>query len=60
MLLCLFGAPSANAQKNKKAKEKAEPTAEFSLPSSETMEQKLERMKWCTGGYIHCQPDTNG
>ena len=57
MLLCLFGAPSANAQKNKKAKEKAEPTAEFSLPSSETMEQKLERMKWWTdarfGMFIH-------
>jgi len=49
--------PFADAQRSKKVKEAAEPAVEFSLPSKETNEQKLERMKWWTdarfGMFIH-------
>ena len=49
--------PLADAQRSKKVKEAAEPAVEFSLPSKETNEQKLERMKWWTdarfGMFIH-------
>ena len=49
--------PFAEAQKSKKNKVAAEPAVEFSLPSKETNEQKLERMKWWTdarfGMFIH-------
>ncbi len=48
---------SAQAQKNRKKAETPAPVPEFSLPSSETREQKLERMKWWTdarfGMFIH-------
>ena len=49
--------PLADAQRSKKVKEATEPAVEFSLPSKETNEQKLERMKWWTdarfGMFIH-------
>ncbi len=50
--------PSADAQKSKKkTSEPAAPVAEFQLPSTETREQKMERMKWWTdarfGMFIH-------
>lgn len=50
--------PDADAQKSKKkAIEPAAPAVEFQLPSTETPEQKLERMKWWTdarfGMFIH-------
>ena len=49
--------PPADAQTSKKSKEAVEPAIEFSLPSKETNEQKLERMKWWTdarfGMFIH-------
>ncbi|MBR1575799.1 MAG: alpha-L-fucosidase [Bacteroidales bacterium] len=49
--------PPADAQRSKKNKEAVEPAVEFSLPSQETREQKLERMKWWTdarfGMFIH-------
>ncbi|MBR1927826.1 MAG: alpha-L-fucosidase [Bacteroidales bacterium] len=58
ILLGLVVAPSANAQKSKRTKDNnTEPAVEFSLPSHETMDQKLERMRWWTdarfGMFIH-------
>ena len=49
--------PFAGAQKSKRNKETTESTITFSLPSQETREQKLARMKWWTdarfGMFIH-------
>ena len=51
------GCPAAKAQRTKKAAEPVKTVPEFTLPSSETPEQKLERMKWWTdsrfGMFIH-------
>ncbi len=57
-LICLTVCPqSALAQKNRKKAEAQAPVPAFSLPSTETREQKLERMKWWTdarfGMFIH-------
>ena len=58
VLVCVAAFPqAAQAQKNRKKAETTAPVPEFSLPSTETMEQKLERMKWWTdarfGMFIH-------
>ena len=57
-LICATVLPqNALAQKNRKKTETVTPVPEFSLPSTETREQKLERMKWWTdarfGMFIH-------
>ena len=58
-LICATALPqAAQAQKTRKKAETAAPAVpEFSLPSKETREQKLERMKWWTdarfGMFIH-------
>ena len=57
-LICTTLLPqAAQAQKNRKKAEAPAPAPEFTLPSTETREQKLERMKWWTdarfGMFIH-------
>lgn len=53
----LFTTPDLSAQKKSKPAESAKDVVEFTLPSTETDEQKAERMRWWTdarfGMFIH-------
>ena len=57
LLSATLSCPFAGAQKSKRNKETTESAIAFSLPSQETREQKLARMKWWTdarfGMFIH-------